>query len=295
MQQANIDPQFMAQLEKAQLDEEYGAALYTFMSRREKNLQNKHLLAEMAQDEKQHAAVWQQITGKALKPRAGRLLWLKLLTVVLGFTFSVKTMQKNEQLTQTLYERLTKELPQVADMLTDERHHETELYGMLDEERLHYVGAMVLGLNDALVELTGAIAGVTFALADTKLVAMTGIITGVSATLSMAASNYLAERAQGGKDALKSSAYTGAAYLITVALLVLPYLLFPAPLYIAAFSAMIILALSIILFFNYYVSVAKGEPFLRRFVEMAAISLSVALISFVIGLLAKQLLGIATM
>ena len=51
-------------------------------------------------------------------------------------------------------------------MLGDERRHEEELYGMLDEERLHYVGAMVLGLNDALVELTGAIAGVTFALAQ---------------------------------------------------------------------------------------------------------------------------------
>ena len=122
---------------------------------------------------------------------------------------------------------MQKELPEAAKMLEDERRHEKELYNMLDEERLHYVGAMVLGLNDALVELTGAIAGVTFALANTRLVALTGIITGVSATFSMAASNYLAERADNNPKALKSSIYTGMAYLITVALLVLPYLLFP--------------------------------------------------------------------
>ena len=143
---------------------------------------------------------------------------------------------------------------------------------MLDEERLQYVGSMVLGLNDALVELTGAIAGVTFALANTRLVALTGLITGISATLSMAASNYLAERANGNANAIKSSLYTGIAYLITVALLVLPYLLFPVHMYVAAFVAMIIIVILIIIFFNYYISVAKDEPFLRRFGEMAAIS-----------------------
>ena len=57
---------------------------------------------------------------------------------------------------------------------------------MLNEERLQYVGAMVLGLNDALVELTGTIAGLSFAMQNTGLVALSGIITGVSATLSMA-------------------------------------------------------------------------------------------------------------
>ena len=93
------------------------------------------------------------------------------------------------------------------------------------------MGAMVLGLNDALVELTGTIAGLSFALQDTRVVALSGIITGVSATLSMAASNYLAERADGNENALKSSLYTGIAYLITVALLVLPYLLLPSGLW----------------------------------------------------------------
>ncbi len=292
MMTTSISPELMKQLEKAQLDEEYGAALYAFMAGREKNEQNKQLLTQMAREERQHAAVWKGLTGKALKPGVLRLFWLKLLTVVLGFTFAVKTMQKNERFAQSDYESLQSVLPSAAAMLTDERRHENDLYNMLDEERLHYVGAMVLGLNDALVELTGAIAGVTFALANTKLVAMTGIITGISATLSMAASNFLAERAQGNKNALKSSLYTGAAYLVTVALLVLPYLLLPTGMYAAAFAVMIALALLIILFFNYYLSVAKEEPFLRRFGEMALISLSVALISFFIGVLAKNLLGI---
>ena len=285
----------MEAVRKAQIDEETGAALYAYMAKREKKPENKKLLEQMAADEKKHAAVWQSITGEQRKPSGRTLLWRKILTVVLGFTFVVKRMQKDEQMGQAAYESLQQTVPQAAKMLEDERRHEKELYAMLDEERLHYVGAMVLGLNDALVELTGAIAGVTFALANTRLVALTGIITGISATLSMAASNYLAERADGNENAMKSSVYTGVAYLITVALLVLPYLLFPNEMYVAAFVVMIAVVLCIILFFNYYLSVAKEEPFLRRFGEMAIISLSVAAISFVIGLLAKELLGVDVM
>ncbi|MCH3944190.1 MAG: VIT1/CCC1 transporter family protein [Atopobiaceae bacterium] len=127
----------------------------------------------------------------------GAVFLVRLLTVVFGFTFTLKYLEKGEQLGQEGYERLARELPEAARMHDDERRHEAELESMLDEERLHYVGAMVLGLNDALVELTGAIAGVTFSLANTRLVALTGIVTGIAATLSMAASNYLAETAEG--------------------------------------------------------------------------------------------------
>ena len=292
MSEKQITSELMKLVKKAQIDEEFGSILYAFMAKREKNEENKKLLEQMSKDEKNHAEEWKKITKKNLKPNMFRILWFKILTVVMGFTFVVKTMQKKENLAQYGYEKMQEELPEAAKMLEDERRHEKELYNMLDEERLHYVGAMVLGLNDALVELTGAIAGVTFALANARLVALTGIITGVSATFSMAASNYLAERADNNPKALKSSIYTGMAYLITVALLVLPYLLFPPHMYVAAFAVMIATVILIIMFFNFYISVAKEEPFLKNFATMAIISLSVAVISYIIGILAKNLLGI---
>ena len=292
MSEKTISPELMKLVKKAQIDEEFGSILYSFMAKREKNEENKKLLEKMSEDEKAHAEVWKNITKKNLKPNKLSVLWFKILTVVMGFTFVVKTMQKKESLAQYGYEKMQEGLPEAAKMLEDERRHEKELYNMLDEERLHYIGAMVLGLNDALVELTGAIAGVTFALANCRLVALTGIITGVSATFSMAASNYLAERADNNPKALKSSIYTGVAYLITVVLLVLPYLLLPTHMYALAFAIMLATVILIILFFNFYISVAKEEPFLKNFATMAIISLSVAVISYIIGVLAKELLGI---
>src|SRR5574344_1444056 len=293
MELSTLDPQLVAAVRKAQVDEKLGAATYSFMARREKNAENRRILEQMSLDETRHAAVWQGILKENLKYSSVTLLWIKILTVGLGFTFVVKTLQKDEKLAQASYEQMQKDLPQAAAMLADERRHEKELYAMLDEERLHYVGAMVLGLNDALVELTGAIAGVTFSVMDCKYIALTGIVTGIAATLSMMASNYLAESAEGHKDAFKSSLYTGAAYLVTVALLVLPYLLFPDSMYLWAFIVMICEVIFEIAFFNYYISVAQEQKFFKHFLLMVSISLGVAAISYGIGLLANFWLGVS--
>jgi VIT1/CCC1 family predicted Fe2+/Mn2+ transporter len=290
-----LSPELRKRALRSEQDEIDGSAIYAFMAKKQlkKHPENAKILDQMSKDEYKHYGMWKGMTGKEKKPHVA---WLKFLTVVMGFTFVVKSMQKGEKLGQKEYDELQKEVPEAAGMLADERRHETELYSMLDEERLHYVGAMVLGLNDALVELTGAITGVTFSLKDPRLIALTGIITGVAATLSMMASNYLAESAEGHKDALKSSCYTGAAYLITVALLVLPYILFipsgDSYSYLWAFCIMIAIVIGEIAFFNFYISVAQEKKFWRHFLLMASISLGVAAISYGIGLLANLLLGV---
>jgi len=141
------------------------------------------------------------------------------------------------------------------------------------------------------VELTGALAGLTLALQNEKLIALSGLITGIAASLSMAASEYLSTRSEDtGKHPVRAAIYTGIAYIITVALLVLPYLLiqnYILDLIIALTTAVIIIAV-----FNYYISVAKGESFRERFLEMAGLSLGVALFSFIVGYFIRQWLGI---
>lgn len=277
---------------KSQKDEETDRLIYEFMSKKDKNPENKKILNRMAIEEREHAKMWKSFTKKDVKPDLKLVFWYKFLTIIMGFTFVMKIIQKGEVNAVSKYAHIIDEVPEAKKIADDEHRHEIELINMLDEERLQYVGAIVLGLNDALVELTGTIAGLSFALMNTRIVALSGIITGISATLSMAASNYLAERAEGNPNALKSSIYTGVAYLITVALLVTPYLIFPNEMWLGALVSMLLIVIFIILFFNYYISVAKDLPFMKRFIEMAGISLSVAAISFVIGILVKNFLGI---
>jgi VIT1/CCC1 family predicted Fe2+/Mn2+ transporter len=201
-------------------------------------------------------------------------------------------MERGEGKAGSAYARLVRRFPELEKLHRDENRHERALIGMLEEKLLDHVGSIVLGLNDALVEFTGALAGFTFALGSTRTVALAGAITGVAAALSMASAEYMSQRSEGeAARALRAAFYTGMAYIVTVALLVLPYtLLSNGPLCLAI---VIITALTVIFVFNYYLSVAKDLPFWRRFGEMAVISLSVATVSFLIGLALRVFFGIA--
>jgi VIT1/CCC1 family predicted Fe2+/Mn2+ transporter len=103
-------------------------------------------------------------------------------------------------------------------------------------------------------------------------------------------SQWVAKRSEGRSDAFKSCTYTGIAYLITVVLLILPFLLFTNYLY--ALATMLGVVVLIIAAFTYYTSVTGEQRFLRRFAEMALISIGVAVVSFGVGLLAKNLFGV---
>lgn len=275
-----------------QKDEATSSIIYAQFAQKIKDKKNKTILQRISQEEACHAEIWKGYTKQDVKPNKFRIWWYKFLCAVLGYTFVIKLLELHEYHGAKELENLIKEIPEVAQIIAQEKEHEKCLIGMLDEDRLNYIGAMVLGLNDALVELTGTIAGLTFVLMNTKLIAMAGIITGIAATLSMAASNYLAERADGNPNALKASVYTGFTYLLTVVFLVSPYLLLSAPMFICALICMIIIVVLLIAIFNFYIAVVKSESFWLKFFEMCGISLSVALISFLIGLGAKMFFGL---
>ncbi|MDR2196608.1 MAG: VIT1/CCC1 family protein [Coriobacteriales bacterium] len=268
------------------------AVVYRRMARHERHDPHRAIFNRIAEDELAHYDVLKRYTGVDVPPSRLKVCWYTLLLYLLGYTFVLRLMEKSEDRTAAAYGARAAAISETEMIIAHEQEHESALAGILDEERLHYVGSVVLGLSDALVELTGAIAGLTFALANARIVALAGIITGIAATLSMAASNYLAKRAEGDSHALRASLYTGMAYLVTVAILVTPYLLVPPEHYQLAFVIMLGSVVVVIAAFNYYLSVAEREPFFSRFGHMTAISLSVAAISFVIGLAARALLGV---
>ena len=288
----NVSEHALAVIKKMQQSELTESAIYEEIAQFAKGIENKETLLRLAREEKAHYEIWKGYTGIDMKPEKAKVFKYKMIARILGFTFAVKLMENGEENAQAEYELLKDEVPESVQIREQEMEHETSLLGMLDEERLQYVGSMVLGLNDALVELTGSLAGFTFAMQNTRLIALSGLILGISATFSMASSEFLAARSEGRTDALKSCSYTGIAYLITVVLLIAPYLIFGNANYIAALICMLVIVILIIAGFTYYTSVAQDQPFKSRFLEMAGISISVAVISFIVGVLAKQFLGL---
>lgn len=277
-------------IKKMQQSELTESVIYEKIAKFAKGEENKKTLQRLAKEEKSHYEIWKSYTGIEMKPQKFKVFKYTMIARVFGFTFAVKLMERGEENAQSEYELLSKEVEESVAIREQEEEHEKALLEMLDEERLRYVGSMVLGLNDALVELTGSLAGFTFAMQNTKLIALSGLIIGISATFSMASSEFLSARSEGRKDAFKSCSYTGIAYLITVVLLIAPYLLLSN--YMVALGCMIGIVLLIITVFTYYTSVAQSQPFKSRFLEMAIISITVAVVSFGVGILAKQLFGV---
>ena len=288
----NVSPAALAVIKQMQQNELTESVIYEKIASFAKGEENRQTLLRLAREEKAHYQIWQKYTGLEMKPEGFKVLKYTLIARILGFTFAVKLMERGESHAQVEYELLAEEVAESIAIRQQEEEHEQALLAMLDEERLQYVGSMVLGLNDALVELTGSLAGFAFALQNNRLIALSGLIVGISATFSMASSEFLAARSEGRSDALKSCTYTGVAYLLTVIALIAPYLLLPSELYLTALVCMLAVVILIIAGFTYYTSVAQDQPFKSRFLEMAVISVSVAVVSFIVGILAKEFLGV---
>ncbi len=287
-----LDAKTMNTIRKMQKGEITEFYVYHNIAKRVKDDKNREILEKIGKEERAHALIWSKYTKEESKPNRFKVFYFTLLNLIFGFTFTLKLMERTEEDASEVYEAIADDVAEAKRIAAEEDAHEAALIKMLDEERLQYVGSMVLGLNDALVELTGTLAGLSLALQNTKLIALSGLVTGISATLSMASSEYLSSKSDGEEHPLKSATYTGIMYMVAVTLMVLPYLLFDSAHYLYALGTMLTIVVLIILIFTYYVSVAQDLPFRSRFLEMVTISLSVAAFSFIVGLIVKNVLGV---
>ena len=252
---------------------------------------NREVLMKISEDELNHYNTWKKFSGTEVKPDRFKIFKYYFISRIFGLTFGLKLMERGEENAQESYGALGLKSSEVDQIINEENEHEAKILNMLDEGYLKYTGSIVLGLNDALVELTGALAGFTLALKDSKLIALVGLVTGIAAALSMASSEYLSTKAEGHeKSPVKASVFTGVAYILTVFLLIFPYLIFAN--YFVCLAVTLLVAVFIIFIFNYYISVSRDLSFRRHFLEMIFLSFGVAALSFFIGYFLRFFLGV---
>lgn len=285
-----------AELLRLQRMEATESTIYRHFSERHKDEKCKIILEELAVEEERHEQILAEITGEQVKARKLIVFFHIFLSRLFGLTFAIRLMERAEREISAAYRRL--DLIELAD---EEDSHEERLTGMLSEQRLEHTGSIVLGMSDALIELTGALAGLTFALQSMELVALAGLVTGIAAAFSMGASEFLSKRTEvDSSSPMTAALFTWAAYFTTVILLIAPYLLIQPDGFILwdlephifALCCTFVIALLIVAVFNFYVSVVEVQSFKHRFFEMAAILVVVSLISYGIGLGLRSWLGV---
>ena len=270
--------------------------VYRRLANREKKAENKIILQKISNQENNHYNILKEKTAVDVDFSKIRVYFHVITSIFLGLTFSLKLMEKTEQNAAREYRDLGYE-----NIAKEEDEHEKELLSLLEEDGLNYLSSIILGLSDALVELTGALAGLTFVFQELRIVALAGLVTGISASFSMAASEFLATKEENSnRSPIKAALFTGSAYIITVFLLVMPYLslsdnsetIWGLEPHIQALIITFVIGLLIIALFNFYVSIAQDKSFNRRFIEMVFILLIVTLISFLIGLILRDSFGL---
>jgi VIT1/CCC1 family predicted Fe2+/Mn2+ transporter len=287
----SLDKNIKNKIRLAQVNEITEYYVYKKLAQSIKDTHNKNILNRIADDELKHYNFWKKQTKNEVKPSKIKYFKYVLLSKIFGITFAIKLMEKGEEKAQSNYNKLSEFFSEAKQIMKDEDEHEKQLINLVDEKRLRYVGSMVLGLNDALVELTGALAGLTFAFQKTQLIALAGLITGIAASFSMAASEYLSTKSEkSDKNPLRASFYTGFAYVFTVLFLIFPFFLLNNVYFALGF--IIINAVIVIFIFTYYISIAKDLSFRKRFTEMIVISLGIAALTFFIGFLIRSYLQI---
>jgi VIT1/CCC1 family predicted Fe2+/Mn2+ transporter len=286
-----LDAAILSHVLKAQRNELTQYHLYTKLAGSHQDPQNRKVLLNIAEKEQKHHDFWRELTHQDVKPIRWKIRLYALLVRIFGITFVIRLMEQSEKFEQNTYTKIVKSVPEAQVILDDEYFHEEELIQMLSEERLEYTGAIVLGLNDALVELIGALSGFTFVLTTSLLIGFAGLITGIAATLSMATSEYQSIKSQNNQQKpLKAALYAGSAYFLTVLFLIVPY--FVINNVYLALGSMIIIAIALILFTTFYISVVQRISFKERALKSIVISLGIAGLIFIIGFLIRTYLGL---
>lgn len=265
---------------------------------------NGRKLAELAEQEKSHLDFWLSVTGRSLgSVKTSRVKHALLLAAsrVLGPAFTIRWLERGEDKAIDAYKKLLSDgtltddqRTRIERMLREEQEHEAFLASGVEDDRRLYLGAAVLGLNDALVELTGGLTGLVSSISDPRLIGFAGLVVGVAAAMSMAASNFLSVDIGEESDLnpRRAAAYTGTAYILVVIGLVLPFFLLGsrhAALLVSWSAAVIIIAA-----FSFYSSVMQGVSFRRRFGVMLLLGAGVAVVSYVIGRVLGAAIGIET-
>lgn len=261
--------------------------VYLKLSERETDSGRKKILEQLSQQEEKHFLFWKEILdGYNPKPHLFLQIFILILRYVFGITFTVKYMERNEKRMIAIYRSIRSQFDgeagtQLEEMIADEEKHEDFFIGQIDEGVVKYLGFIVLGLADAIIEITGVHAGFLGVTSSTTMAGVAGLIVGFAAAISMATAAYLQAKQDTERNSFTSAMITGFSYILAVVLLAFPYFLFNSML--AAFIASLIMAVLLTAYFTFFTAVIFERNFGKEFLESTLLTLGTALATYLFG------------
>ncbi|MGB9630749.1 MAG: VIT1/CCC1 transporter family protein [Candidatus Methanodesulfokora sp.] len=262
------------------------------------NKERKKKLEVIAKTEHDHFDFWKKYSFP-FKPSLKSILYsyfLMLLRLIFGVTFAIKLLERGEEKAVERY-RTALDLMQTEEdkkaverIIQDELEHERYFVSQLDEVIVKYMSALVLGLADAIIEITGTHAGTLGTTNSTIITGAVGLVVGISAAISMASASYLQTKHETGKSPTIAALITGSGYILAVALMSLPYFILNNIL--LAFVISIAISILLVMIFTFQGSVYTNSSFIVDFLQTVGLVLGVALLAYFLGDILSATLGI---
>ena len=288
MEQSFLPPELADVARRACKDEFTDYTVYLALSKYERNPKFRETLAGLGETERVHYEFWRKYSPDTRVSAARlRVYLVQLLRLLLGLTFTMKFLERHEGVIVRRYKQVERFVPaedrsRFDQMVADEEHHETSLMGGIEEGRVKYMAFIVLGLADAVVEVSAIHAGSLGIYRRTEIAGLAGIIAGMAASIAMASAAYAQAQQGFSGSAKKSAIYTGISYLVTAVLLAFPYFLTQIQ-YIALATSLIV-GMVLVALITYYDTVISERVFRRQFFELAGIILGATAALYLIGL-----------
>ncbi len=269
-------------------EELFNTHFYSWLAARTRTPRLREILQAFANQEQKHYDFWlKYVNGQPIYSQR-RLWWYKFLVWFLGPTFVIRLLERDEHRTITAYKAMVEVLPEeegkaLKHLIEEEEEHERAFMEALgvEEPRVKYVGFVVLGLSDAIIEVTGVHAGFLGVSHKPLIAGIAGLIVGFAASISMGSAAYLQAKQNPQVSALRSAFYTGFSYLLAVVILALPYFL-TGDMKIA-FWLSVVIAVLLILAFVYYSSVLFMRFFQSEALESIAVLGGTTVLSYGFG------------
>ena len=275
--------------EKYCVDEYTDYMIYSYLASHERDERLRSVLEDLAKEEYDHYVFWSKLLGRKcdVSISKARLRLIRLMRTLFGLTFTLKFLERHESKVIAEYRDYLKYLEdedarrRLQEIIEDEEKHENELIGGIEETIVRYLSFIVLGLADAIVEITGVHAGFLGVTSQTLMAGIAGLVVGLSAAISMASAAYLQAKSDPSRDPFTSALMTGAGYLAAVALLAAPYFIIESML--VAFTVSLLAGVALIGLFTYYSAIVFDRSFTREFAESTLLMLGTALAAYVFG------------
>ena len=270
--------------------------VYHRLAEREKDQAKKNILEQLSKQEEDHYRFWNSlIQSHSPKIKHGFIGFVIVLRYVFGLTFVIKFLERHEEhvideYKSVLSEFKGKDQEYLEKMIGEEEKHEKYFISQINEGVVKYLGFIVLGLADAIIEISGVHAGFLGITSSTTMAGVAGLVVGFAAAISMGAAAYLQAKQDPTRNPVTSAIITGISYILAVTLLALPYFL--TGYMVFAFTISLLAALLLTAYFTFYSAILFDRSFSREFLESAGLTLATAAATFFFGELIGRLFGI---